>query len=152
MRKILSLLIIAYLIGFLVSPCIAVTNTATKAGNWSDTTVWDQGHVPEAGEDVALGGYVITWNVATVPIIPATGSLGTITSTGTVTGNATGGTGAASCGVMAEGVGNITFTDGSMLSGTGGMGWCGKYPTSYFQSGTVKTGTYSAGGGGAWAY
>lgn len=88
MRKILSLLIIAYLIGFFaVTPCFAVTNTATKAGNWSDTTVWDQGHVPADGEDVALAGYTIVWDVANIARIPATGTLATITAatTGTIT-------------------------------------------------------------------
>jgi len=65
----------------------AVINTATKAGNWSDTTVWDLGHVPTEGEDVALASYIVVWDVATIQRIPATGSLGTITAatTGTIT-------------------------------------------------------------------
>ena len=57
------------------------TITATKAGNWSDTTVWDLGRIPEAGDDVALAGYVIVWDTAQTRI-PATGTLTSISSTG----------------------------------------------------------------------
>jgi hypothetical protein len=57
------------------------TITATKAGNWSDTTVWDLSRVPAAGDDVALGGYVIVWDSGAR--IPATsGTLTSISSTG----------------------------------------------------------------------
>ncbi|HHT9136805.1 MAG TPA: hypothetical protein ACFYEK_06100 [Candidatus Wunengus sp. YC60] len=58
------------------------TITATKAGNWSDTTVWDLARVPQADDDVALAGYVIVWDTA-LTRIPATGTLTSITSTGT---------------------------------------------------------------------
>ena len=61
----------------------AVTNTFTVAsGNhWSTTYNWSQGHVPVDGENVVLSGIVV-WDVATVPRIPATGRLGSITSAG----------------------------------------------------------------------
>lgn len=58
------------------------TITATKAGNWSDTSVWDLGRIPAADDDVALAGYVIVWDTA-VTRIPATGTLTSISSTGT---------------------------------------------------------------------
>ena len=48
------------------------TITATKAGNWSDTTVWDLGRIPANGDTVDLHGYVVNLDVAT---IPATGTL-----------------------------------------------------------------------------
>jgi hypothetical protein len=65
------------------------TCTALKAGNWSDGAggVWscdgNETSVPANGDNVALAGYVIVWDIATIPVIPPTGSLGTITSTGT---------------------------------------------------------------------
>ena len=40
------------------------TITATKAGNWSDTTVWDLGRVPASGDNIVLGGYAITLDAA----------------------------------------------------------------------------------------
>ncbi len=66
---------------------------ALKAGNWSDTTVWNTvanecgGTIPVSGDNVALASYIIVWDVASVPKIPATGRLGTITaaSSGTIT-------------------------------------------------------------------
>lgn len=58
------------------------TITATKAGNWSDTSVWDLGRIPAADDDVALAGYVIVWDTAQTRI-PASGSLASISSTGT---------------------------------------------------------------------
>jgi hypothetical protein len=58
------------------------TITATKAGNWSDTSVWDLGRVPQSGDDVALAGYVIVWDTS-ITRIPASGSLASISSTGT---------------------------------------------------------------------
>jgi hypothetical protein len=58
------------------------TITATKAGNWSDTSVWDLTRVPQDGDDVALAGYIIVWDIAQTRI-PATGTLASISSTGT---------------------------------------------------------------------
>lgn len=56
------------------------TNTRTAGGTlWSEVAYWDQGHVPIAGEDVALGAQTVAIDV---PRVPATsGSLGTITAT-----------------------------------------------------------------------
>lgn len=59
------------------------TVNATKAGNWSDATVWSTGIVPVAGEDVSLVTYAVAMNVAR---IPATGTLLSLTAT---TGNVT---------------------------------------------------------------
>ena len=58
------------------------TITATKAGNWSDTSVWDLGRIPAAGDAVALAGYVIVWD-AGVTRIPASGTLLSISSPST---------------------------------------------------------------------
>ena len=55
------------------------TITATKAGNWSDTTVWDLGRIPIAGDDVDLAGYAIEWD-SSVSVIPITGTLKSIKS------------------------------------------------------------------------
>jgi hypothetical protein len=60
----------------------SATITATKAGNWSDTSVWDLGRIPAAGDDVALAGYDIVWDTG-ITRIPATGALTSISSTGT---------------------------------------------------------------------
>jgi hypothetical protein len=61
----------------------SATITATKAGNWSDTSVWDLGRIPAAGDDVALAGYVIVWDTALVRIPSTSGTLTSISSTGT---------------------------------------------------------------------
>jgi hypothetical protein len=53
MRKILSLLIIAYLIGFLVTPCLATDYYAQADGNIDTATMWD---TTPAG-----GGTDLTW-------------------------------------------------------------------------------------------
>jgi hypothetical protein len=70
------------------------TWTAQRAGNWSVTSdngasPWSDGGaqtalsaIPAAGDDVALAGFVVTWD-AGIAAIPATGSLASITSTGT---------------------------------------------------------------------
>lgn len=59
------------------------TIAATKAGNWSDTTVWDLGRVPAAGDDVALASYAIVWDAGAGTRIPATsGTLTSITASG----------------------------------------------------------------------
>lgn len=58
------------------------TIKATKAGNWSDTSVWDLGRIPQADDDVALAGYVIVWDTS-ITRIPATGTLTSISSTST---------------------------------------------------------------------
>lgn len=60
----------------------SATITATKAGNWSDTSVWDLGRIPAAGDDVALAGYDIVWDTS-ITRIPASGTLASITSPGT---------------------------------------------------------------------
>ena len=48
------------------------TITAAKAGNWSDTTVWNGGVVPGNGDTADLNGYVVAMDIAT---IPASGTL-----------------------------------------------------------------------------
>ena len=64
----------------------AVTNTFTVVSNnnWSTVANWSAGHIPVDAEDVVVSG-AITWDVATVPRIPATGRLATITSSGAYT-------------------------------------------------------------------
>lgn len=68
------------------TPSLATDNTFTvvSGANWSTAANWSGGHVPAADENVIISGNV-TWDVATVPLIPATGRLGTITSSGTYT-------------------------------------------------------------------
>ena len=39
------------------------TITATKSGNWSDTTVWDLGRAPVDGDLVQAVSYVIDFDV-----------------------------------------------------------------------------------------
>lgn len=58
------------------------TITATKAGNWSDTSVWDLARVPASGDDVALASYTVVWDAAQATI-PATGNLASISATTT---------------------------------------------------------------------
>jgi hypothetical protein len=53
------------------------TITATKAGNWSDTTVWNGGVVPGDSDVADLYGYVI---VMDIPTIPVSGTLSSIIS------------------------------------------------------------------------
>jgi len=48
------------------------TITAAKAGNWSDTTVWNGGVVPGNGDTADFNGFVIAMDIAT---IPASGTL-----------------------------------------------------------------------------
>jgi hypothetical protein len=48
------------------------TITAAKAGNWSDTSVWNGGVVPGNGDTADLNNYAITMDITT---IPASGSL-----------------------------------------------------------------------------
>jgi hypothetical protein len=78
MKKLLILLLMLF-------PLVAesATITATKAGNWSDTSVWDLGRIPAAGDDVALAGYVIVWDTSLVRIPSTSGTLTSISSTGT---------------------------------------------------------------------
>lgn len=83
MRKILSLLIIASIIGFL-SPGYPADITSSGNGNWSSTTPdapWPSGTVPGNGDNVTIN-HAVVWDIAT---IPASGALGTLTGTGTLT-------------------------------------------------------------------
>jgi hypothetical protein len=83
MRKILSLLIIASIIGFL-SPGYPADITSSGNGNWSSTTPdapWPNGTVPGNGDNVTIN-HAVVWDIATVP---ASGTLGTMTGTGTLT-------------------------------------------------------------------
>jgi hypothetical protein len=95
----------------------AATCTAQGAGNWWTSATWSCGgetRVPAAGDDVALAGYVITWDVANGVRIPATsGSLGTITSTGTA-GQITVDLSAADC----HGDGTCSLTATTITAGT----------------------------------
>jgi len=98
MRKLIHILISGYLIAvFAIWPVYAGTCVASKNGCWADVTVWGtscngvSNAVPVAGDDVQLAGYIVTaiGNVTTdctgspSVTIPATGSLGTVTSAGT---------------------------------------------------------------------
>jgi hypothetical protein len=53
------------------------TISASGAGNWSATGTWTGGVVPNGGDDVQLGQYIVTLDVAS---IPATGTLNSITA------------------------------------------------------------------------
>jgi hypothetical protein len=132
------------------------TITATKAGNWSDTSVWDLGRVPQADDDVALSGYVIVWDTS-ITRIPATGSLASISSTGTAgqisialddaafhggatldvgTGNITAGTKPATSGLIL-----ITGTTDHVLNITGnlvGGSNAGAYCVNHQGTGTIN--------------
>jgi hypothetical protein len=85
MKKILSLLIIAYLVSFLIVPYgFTADITSAGAGNWSSTTPdapWPSGTVPGDGDNVTIN-HAVVWDIAT---IPASGALGTLTGTGTLT-------------------------------------------------------------------
>lgn len=48
------------------------TITAAKAGNWSDTTVWNGGVVPGNNDTADLNGFVVTMDI---PTVPASGTL-----------------------------------------------------------------------------
>jgi len=73
-----ELIIAACLASLLIGIPIAIayTCTATKAGNFSDTTVWSgcNSTYPHSGDAVVLASYVVTWDASA----PAT--LGTFTS------------------------------------------------------------------------
>jgi len=62
MKKIVILLLV------LARICQAATLTATKAGNWSNNTVWDTNSAPIAGDTVDLSNYTITMDVNTIPV------------------------------------------------------------------------------------
>ena len=49
------------------------TVKATKAGNWSDTTVWDgDSHVPIDGDAVDLDGFIVAMDVERIPATSGT--------------------------------------------------------------------------------
>ncbi len=62
MKKILLLIIILFF--FIPSQLWAYTCTATKTGNWSDSTVWSgcNSTIPQAGDTVDLVSYTVTWD------------------------------------------------------------------------------------------
>lgn len=70
------------LIGLLLVATIAnaATITAAKAGNWSDTSVWNGGAVPGNGDTADLNNYAIVMDITR---IPASGSLLGITDNST---------------------------------------------------------------------
>jgi hypothetical protein len=85
------------------------TNAATKAGNWSDTTLWSLGHIPTNGEDVNLMSYAVVIDGSGV--IPASGNLASI--------------GATTTGYLSYAVtlGNLTINvTGNITNGTSGLG------------------------------
>ena len=86
----------------------AGTITASTAGNWSDVATWVGGVLPAALMTLPLESYAVVWDVATIPRIPATGTLGTITAatTGTITVDVSG----AAC--HTSGDCSINFTTG----------------------------------------
>jgi hypothetical protein len=97
MQKLISIFTIIFLLA--CSQAYAGNCVASKAGNWSDVTVWgascngSTNAVPVADDVVNLNGYAIVFDYATAAKIPATGRLGQICSTDNVcAGTATGGT------------------------------------------------------------
>jgi len=44
------------------------TITAVKSGNWNDPTTWDLGRVPQSGDIVQCGDYVVNLNVAEIDL------------------------------------------------------------------------------------
>ncbi len=56
------------------------TITAQANGNWSSTSTWDLGRLPQAGDDVNLSSYAVVWDTG-ITTIPATGSLNSLTDT-----------------------------------------------------------------------
>lgn len=89
--KIIKVLTTLVIVLALASPALAVTNTSTKSGNWSDTTVWGQGHVPLAGEDVVIATtHSVAVDVGVSGRIPATsGTLNSLSAAAAGTGTIT---------------------------------------------------------------
>ena len=62
-RRAVILMALACLTSFSVN---ATTNTSTGSGDWNNAAIWDQGHVPLAGEDVIVAnGHVVNLNINT---------------------------------------------------------------------------------------
>jgi hypothetical protein len=114
MKRLITTVLSIIALLFYVYPAIAVTNTRTAGGTlWSETTYWDQGHVPAADEIVDLGAQVVNIDAGTTRI-PASGNLASISASGagqivinmTTVGNALEihcGTGNITCGTVATG-------------------------------------------------
>jgi hypothetical protein len=85
MKLFKSICLVVIILLVTVGSAWAVTNTFQSGGvdlKWSTTGNWDQSHVPLAGEDVVIPtGLVAVIDVARIPA--TTGTLGTITGTGT---------------------------------------------------------------------
>ena len=149
------------------------TITATKTGNWSDTTVWDLARAPLDGDTVLAVTYTITFDVdvnqanttlnatsgnfryssAGTRNVTANANVGNHsttgliqnTSTGTLnfTGAITGGNGSYAYGANNASSGTITITT---CTGGNGSYACGAHNAS---NGTITITTCTGGSGGA---
>ena len=80
-------------------------NKATKAGNWTDTTVWSLGRVPDGTDDVYLNGFAVTINTTNFNI-----TVGTLRNTI--------GTGIVAAGYLpVNSAGTFTATNGFYMAG-----------------------------------
>ena len=151
------------------------TITATKSGNWSDTTVWDLGRAPVDGDLVQAVSYVIDFDVdinqpstvlnatsgyfryngGATRNVTANANLGTHSTAGLIQNSAVGtlnfygivvgGSGSNAYGAINNAAGTMTVT-----TATGGSG---SYAYGVFNSaaGTITV-TTATGGSGSYAY
>ena len=151
------------------------TITATKSGNWSDTTVWDLGRAPVDGDLVQAVSYVIDFDVdinqpstvlnatsgyfryngGATRNVTANANLGTHSTAGLIQNSAVGtlnfygivvgGSGSNAYGAINNAAGTITVT-----TATGGSG-SGAYGAINNAAGTMTV-TTATGGSGSGAY
>ena len=151
------------------------TITATKSGNWSDTTVWDLGRAPVDGDLVQAVSYVIDFDVdinqpstvlnatsgyfyyngGATRNVTANANLGTHSTAGLIQNSAVGtlnfygivvgGSGSYAYGVFNSAAGTITVT-----TATGGSG-SNAYGAINNAAGTMTV-TTATGGSGSYAY
>ena len=151
------------------------TITATKSGNWSDTTVWDLGRAPVDGDLVQAVSYVIDFDVdinqpstvlnatsgyfryngGATRNVTANANLGTHSTAGLIQNSAVGtlnfygivvgGSGSNAYGAINNAAGTITVT-----TATGGSG-SNAYGAINNAAGTITV-TTATGGSGSYAY
>ena len=149
------------------------TITATKSGNWSDTTVWDLGRAPVDGDLVQAVSYVIDFDVdinqpstvlnatsgyfryngGATRNVTANANLGTHSTAGLIQNSAVGtlnfygivvgGSGSNAYGAINNAAGTITVT-----TATGGSG-IGAYGVFNSAAGTMTVTTATGGSGGS---